>query len=64
MVEGEGTREGKPIGQNGKPLHGGIKMYTTIQVLCTLSQIAVDTIPNKDPNITWIYAISRLQIIH
>ena len=36
MVEEEIVRKGYPIGHHGKPLHGGISMKTTIQILCTL----------------------------
>jgi len=46
MVEEEIVKEANSTGHNGKPLHGGTKFKTTIQVLCTLSQRAVDVVPN------------------
>lgn len=64
MVEGEVVGEGNPIGHNGKPLHGGIIMKKTIHGLCNIFHREMDVIPNKDPNTTWIYAISRLETIH
>lgn len=64
MVEEVVVGEGSPTSRNGKPLHGGIIVKTTIQVLCTLSQRAVDAIQNQGPRTTWIHDISRLQTIH
>lgn len=64
MVEEDIARGGKPTGHNGKPLHGGTTVKTSIQVLCTLFLRVVDAVPNQDLSTTWIDAIPGLQIIH
>jgi len=64
MVEEEIAREGNPICHNGKSLHGGTTVETSIQLLYSIPQRIVNVVPNKDIGTTWIHAISGLQVVH
>lgn len=56
-VENVWLGERNPTCHDGNPLHGGITVQKTIQILCNLSQRKMVEIPYQNLSTTWIYAI-------